>query len=281
MKAERRHEMQQNALATKTVELPSLGRVWMGRAAMALAALAVVAAFIVSRVQRSHQQALDAGEFLAEAQQDVQGMRTAAPRSQFEPPALDASFMGSVQSMYDDGKLKLQQAVDRMKDHDQLGQATLLRGDLNLALAVIPAIPGATTQPTLLSPRPSREDAYTEAAAAYKEVVDRYGDQPVNVVLARLGLATIAENKRDFQAARDQYQAVSNDPRASAMFQQFAKGKLDGLASLEAPPLIEANPVPALPVAASTQGSAATTPATAATTQASAAAAPATTRAAK
>jgi hypothetical protein len=273
MKAERRHELQQNALAKQIVQLPSLGRVWMGRAAMALAALAVVAAFIVSRVQRSHQQAAEGAELLAEVQQDLLQLRGAAPNSQFEPPPLDARFLNAVQTAYDDGKLKLQSAVERLTDRNQLGQATLLRGDLNLALAVIPAIPGATTQPSL-APRPGREDAYKEASAAYNEVVEKYGDQPNNVVLARLGLAAIAENTRDFKAAHDQYQAVQDDPRASEMFHEFAKRKIEALPTLEAQPLIESNPVPAFPVA-STQS------AGSATTQASAVAAPATTRAAK
>lgn len=273
MKAERRHELQQNALATKIVQLPNLGRVWLGRAMMALAAVAVIAAFIVSRIQGSHQRAAEGAELLAEVQQDVLGIRGAAPTSQFEPPALDARFLNSVQTMYDDGRVKLESAVEKLTDRSQLGQAALLRGDLNLALAVIPAIPGATTQPSL-APHPPRDEAYKTASAAYNEVVEKYGEQANNVVLARLGLATVAENTRDFKAAHDQYQAVQNDPRASQMFQEFARRKIDALSSLEAQPLIEGNPVPPLPVAASQ-------PAGAATTQASAAAPSTTTRATK
>jgi len=271
MKAERRHELQQNALATKIVQLPNLGRVWLGRAAMALAAVAVVAAFIVSRVQRSHQQVAEAAELLAEAQQDVQQLRGAMPNAQFEPPPLDARFLNNVQSYYGDGRLKLSQATERLTDKHQLGQATLLRGDLNLALAVVPPIPEAATQPSL-STQPNREEAYKEAVAAYNEVIEKYTDQPNNVVLARLGLATIAENQRDFKAAHDHYQAVSNDANVSEMFRQYARKKLEALPSLQAQPLIETSVVPPLPAAATQPGTAA-----AATTQATGVTAPATT----
>src|SRR5205807_10544594 len=132
-----------------------------------------VAAFSVSRGQRSHQRVAEAAELLAEARQDVHQLRGAMPNAQFEPPPLDARFLNNVQSYYGDGRLKLSQATERLTDKHQLVQATLLRGDLNLALAVVPPIPEAATQPSL-STQPNREEAYKEAVAAYNEVIEMY-----------------------------------------------------------------------------------------------------------
>jgi hypothetical protein len=60
----------------------------------------------------------------------------------------------------------------------------------------------------------------------------------VNVIAARLGLATIAEDKKDTKAAQDQYNAVANDGTASEMFRQYARRKLEALKSPSETPLI-------------------------------------------
>src|SRR5439155_1557079 len=65
-------------------------------------------------------------------------------------------------------------------------------------------LPGATTQPTLKLPR-SSEEYLKSAADAYGDVVQRYANLPVPWVTAQFGLAAIAENRHDWEKAKQIY----------------------------------------------------------------------------
>jgi len=166
-----------------------------------------------------------------------------------QPLQIDARYMQSVQHYYDDAKQKLDQFAERSNDKTLTGQATLLRGDMNLALASTPIVNGAATQPSL-NPQPSREEAYKLAGDAYNDVIQKYADQHNNVIAARMGLATIALNHSDFKTAEDQLKNVANDEDAAAMFRDSARRKLESIPTLKEPVLIAQQPIAALPAAA-------------------------------
>lgn len=250
MKAERRHDLRQNDLASKIIEMPNITRFYIQRIAIVFAVILVISLFIFSRIQRSRQSASDARELLALARNGVQEMDRLPHQTQAQLlPVVDARYMQAVQHYYDDAKQKLDQFAERSSDKLLTGQAALLRGDLNLTLASTPIIPGATTQPSL-DPQPSREEAFKLATDAYNDVINKFGDQHTNVVAARLGLATIALDHRDFKSAEDYLKAVANDEDAAAMFRESAKRKIDAIQTMKEPVIIAVKPIPPLPTTA-------------------------------
>ena len=86
---------------------------------------------------------------------------------------------------------------------------------------------------------PSRELLLTNASDAYKEVIQKYPDQPVNVASAHLALAAIAENRSDWTAAEEQYQAVIKDPNAPPNFKDAAAKRSSMLSALRQPVLLQ------------------------------------------
>jgi hypothetical protein len=87
-------------------------------------------------------------------------------------------------------------------------EALSARGDLNWALASIRPLRGATTNPSLKLPR-SEEEYLKAAEDAYSEVIKRYPSQPTAWVTAQLGLAAIAEDRRDWDKAKQIYAEVA------------------------------------------------------------------------
>jgi hypothetical protein len=150
---------------------------------------------------------------------------------------LDKAFLDTIRAIYDDARDNLDNLEGKTHDPAMLSQALVVRGDINLFMATLPRPPAATTQGSVpISPTP--DQAYTEAAAAYKKVLDQYSDQHMNMLAARFGLAALAEDHADWKAAREQYQAVVDDPIAPAVYHVQAKGKLASLDKLAVPAMV-------------------------------------------
>jgi len=100
--------------------------------------------------------------------------------------------------------------------------AGVVRGDLNWALGTLPAPTEATTRPARAYVAEG-QDPLEFARRSYKAVIDNFPKEHVSVARARLGLAAIAENKREFDAAKAAYQALIDDTNTPKAFADVAK----------------------------------------------------------
>jgi tetratricopeptide (TPR) repeat protein len=63
-------------------------------------------------------------------------------------------------------------------------------------------------QATQAGKQADKQKAYDEAKKSYQSVIEKFQDHPPYVAAAYLGLGNLAENRGDFDAAREKYQAV-------------------------------------------------------------------------
>ena len=125
--------------------------------------------------------------------------------------------------------------INKADDASVKGRALVVRGDLNWAMANLPEVPGAATQPALRPDLPA--DQYlSQAADAYQAVTTLAGADKESVASAKLGLAAVAENRHDWPAAQQQLTAVADDKDdAVAVLAQAARLQLLILPVLEKP----------------------------------------------
>jgi len=97
---------------------------------------------------------------------------------------------------------------------------------------------GAATRPAL-QPKPP-EECLRVAESAYRDVINAYASQPLAWVSAQFGLAVIAENRGDWEAARAAYSAIINNKNAALGFQQQAQIKLLMVNEIQRPVLLSA-----------------------------------------
>jgi hypothetical protein len=121
-----------------------------------------------------------------------------------------------------------------------VAQALVAEADLNWALANYPefgANSPATTRPAYKL-RKDRAEYLKDAAELYKQVIERYGDQTLPVVTARFGLAAIAEQNRNWEDARAQYEQVTKLSDEAKTFKQLAEARIKRLGEISQPVLI-------------------------------------------
>ena len=146
---------------------------------------------------------------------------------------------GVRQRVYTSATDAVQMVLDAADDPRLLAEARLARGDLNWKLANFPDIPGAATQPALQFPR-SRQDLLNTAAESYLNVVEDPAAPPESQRTARLGLAAVYENRREWDKARAEYQKIVNDTSVPKPFKDLAADRLNDLDKVQRPPLIGA-----------------------------------------
>ena len=243
MKAERRHELQENELmkqatrAVKVMQLPDLRRKWLGRAAVVVAVIAVVALFIRSRISATENAYREAAEHLSIAAPMVEAVRNAAPNPS-EP--MDAKYINFVQSRSEQANSELDKVSSTSNDAKLLAQAAVLRGDVNFTMANIPVWPTPTTASTQPIPalKQSRDEYLAQATSAYQEVVDKFSDQSLNLICAQFGLAAVAENRSDWPGATNHYQAVLTNENSSPTQKLYAQQRINILPELNHPALL-------------------------------------------
>ena len=235
MKAERRHALQQNALATKIIQLPNFGKIWLRRIIIIVSVLIVITLIVLLRINDMLSKRANSQEFLARAIAESQDLRTPGRSSLLEP--LDIRILSGLQGDYVNARENLDNVESQSHDPTMLSQALVVRGDINLFMATLPRPPAATTQASIPI-SPSREEGYAEATTAYKKVLEKYPDQHMNMLAARFGLAALAEDHADWKAAREQYQAIVDDPIAPVIYHRQAKEKLASLDKLAVPAMV-------------------------------------------
>ena len=259
MKAERRHELKQNTLARGLEALPDVGRRHGTKILLVVLVGLAVALLIRSRVSSSRESAQQASYSLSHGRELIDQLRNSAERL---PPAQFVSVAQEISRAVD---MAVQQVLEGTDDPRMLAEARVLQGDLNWHLAMLPEPPGAATQPALALPR-NDEQLLQSAHDAYQAALEQRGAPPESVITARLGLAAVAENRRQFDAAREQYQKVLDDGATPKPLKDMAAASISRLEVLRKPPLL-APPAsaPSFPPLGATQPG--TQPATAPGTQ--------------
>ncbi len=248
MKAERRHELKTNELAKGLERLPELGKRYGGVALLAVVVIALAIVLIRHRINSQRQAQLVAEQNLASAYYLVDALRN--------PDLMRISGAEQLaierRQEVDAARQAILAVLQGTEDKSVLASALVAQGDLNWLIANLPAIPAATTQPSLqLDITPA--DATEQARNSYQEVLKSYPDRMLPVMAARFGLAGIAENEGQWEAARRAYEAVQQDERAPVALKTLASMRLTLLNTIQQPLyLADVRPVPASTAPATT-----------------------------
>lgn len=231
MKAERRHELKQNTLARSLETLPDVGRRHGTKILLVVLVGLAVALLIRSRVASSRESAQLASYSLSHGRELIDQLRTSAERL---PPTQFVSVAQEISRAVD---MAVQQVLEGTDDPRMLAEARILQGDLSWQMAALPEPPGATTRPELALPR-NDEQLLQAAQDAYQAALEQRGAPIESVTTARLGLAAVAENRRQFDVAREHYQKVLDDTATPTPLKDLAAAAISRLEVIRKPPLI-------------------------------------------
>ena len=252
MKAERRHELKMNSLERSLERLPEYWRDYGSRILLVI----LVAAIVFMLVRYWNDKKLRDAELVST---NVESAHTQLQELERLPAFLAA---GVSPNRIAEDREKLSQQVEQSvstvlnssKDVKQLANANLVRGDLNWTLANFPQLPGADTQPSLGIP--NTDALLSQAQASYQKVVDLQGATTDDVFYARVGLAAVAENLRQWDKAKEQYNSIANSAAMPPSYKEYANEQLTQLAQYQTTPLLVPAPPVAPPAPPSTQRSA-------------------------
>jgi hypothetical protein len=244
MKAERRHELKANSLSQSLLLFPEKVKQYQSQISLVVILIALAIVLVRYRMNAAEQRLADAQTSLSIASEDLHRLETLAPR--------DLQTLVKVrEEYYSEGLQQADDALQKAPDSQPIlkAQALVLKGDFNFNMANFPELPGAATEPSL-RPAESEEILLTNASDAYNEVLQSYASEKLQVTAAHFGLAAVAENRGDWDAAKAQYQAII-DGNAEAPFKTLAAGRLSLIPQLMTPVAMD---LPATqPTAATTQ----------------------------
>lgn len=249
MKSERRHELKTNTLAQGLGGLPVFWQQYGTK--VLLGVVAVLAIILFIRMQRitAQQQREAAGEAYSAAVTGLASLQN-LPMMVRDPRAA-ADQARQLQTQVETA---ISQVLDTTEDDALKAEALVARGDLNWHMARLPGIrPPAPTPTTASTTSPSTtraslfapptsanetDELLEKAKRAYDAAVRANGAKPVTVASARFGLAAIAEQRRQWEDARKQYEDVRSDPATPGPFKTEAGLRLDDLKKMQQPVLI-------------------------------------------
>jgi hypothetical protein len=235
MKAQRRHDLRQSDLAKVIKQAPGFWQQSGGRWLLAAVAVLVIVILIRYRISSNRQAAMAASESLSMARTLIDELRS--PRSllmsQFAPPNEVAIRRRQI---FSEATNAIGETTRLSDDRTLAAEALVARGDLCWALATLPEIPGAATQPALIVRDP--KELLTSAAEAYRTVLQSYADVKPAAIAAHFSLAAIAENARDFEAAKQHYEAVKSTTSENEPYHQLADSRLQILPKLREPVIL-------------------------------------------
>jgi hypothetical protein len=215
----------------------------IGRIVAIVALVLVIAIVIRMRIVGAERSYAEGADHLAIATQMMTDLKNVVPN-----PSLDAKFFDTVQRTAEEANRQLDLVSSNAGDAKLLAQAAVMRGDLNFQMANLP-VPAPTTQsstqPAIVL-RQSREEYLSAASSAYQEVIDKYGDQPLNVMSAHFGLAAIMENRSQWDEAAQHYKEVLLNQESGPGFKHFAQMRIMDLSTLNRPLLLRDSATPPL-----------------------------------
>jgi tetratricopeptide (TPR) repeat protein len=246
MKAERRHELQQNTLDQALTRAPEAARKYGGMALLVVLAVAAGFLLIRYRINTTRQTQQIARENLATARTNI---------NQLSQLHLFAGVPGQqlveVRKRWsDDARTALDSITGSATDPKLLAEALVAKGDLNWALAQMNDVPEAATQPSLrLDADP--KTLLAAAESAYTEVLTQHADQKDAVIAANFGLAAVYESLGNWDNAKQKYQQILDDANIAEAFRTQAKFRLERAADWSKPVLLAAATQPATQPSAS------------------------------
>ena len=237
MKSERRHDLKTNNLALIMADFPGFMREYGSRILLVVLICALAIVLIFNWTRGRSEQDVKSREALSNARQSLSelrhGIERVASAQPWNMPSSDAvaTFRDTVVKQANE---QITAALES-GDPNVKADAQVVRGDLDMALAMIPALPGSATRPSLNGSK-SHDDLIRTAEQAYSEVLKSPLNQNETAVRnARFGLGAIAEDQQQWDKARQDYQAIIDNPNTPGPFKELAHQRLDALATLEKP----------------------------------------------
>ena len=228
MKSERRHELKTNALA-RGLGSPETLRRHGSKVLLAVIVILLIIVWVRQRRSSTAERTIQIAAALTEARQLIDNLKELG------------NFAASPQDMATNRQawtVRVESLLEQVAESDDpavRAEGLVARGDLYWALANIPELPGAATQPLLRAERPA-EEYLAQAEQAYQNVVASPEEAPrSSVVTARLGLAAVAENRGDWDGATRQYQALIDDAATPQPMKDLAEARLRILPQLRRP----------------------------------------------
>jgi hypothetical protein len=232
MKAERRHDLKTNALARGLDSAPEFARRYGGRILLAVVLLVLLVILLNNYRKSADQAQTQVAAALANARNATVLLENLPPQGANPKQFLMLRDQYAAQAA--DNVSKVLETADDPKIR---AEALISRGNLNWALANLPDLPGAETQPALRYAR-SREELLEEAEQAYRDALEFKDQAPHAGITARLSLAAVAENRRQWDRANEYYQSLIDDPAVAEAFKEEALERQLMLGDLRKPVLL-------------------------------------------
>ena len=193
-------ELHETALGRLMLRLKDSAGDYVNWILIALVGAAALAWALRLRSDSNRQMEATARQGLAQLGETVAGARLLAGAA----PLLTADQLAERVSEFD-AQLAETATLTRDADGPVRARAARLQGDYFWALATLPQ-PRPATRPAgeFEAARPA-DDLLDDAAAAYRSVVAEHADSAVSVRAALFGLAAVAEERGDFEAAGEAY----------------------------------------------------------------------------
>jgi hypothetical protein len=224
MKAERRHELQTNTLDRTIRNLPEYWREHGSKIALAVIAVLLVIVLVRMYFTNRAEKAARVAENLSVARSAISGLRDSVFWSSERMSAAD--IKKRTDEVRQDVDKTLNEVLNEAPDVAQQAEVSVLRGDLYYALSMFGESPEATTQPA--------KDLMKEAEKRYNEVIQQAGSIPSTLTArARFGLAAIAENQHNFDAARAHYEAIQKDSTLGQALRDQAQSRINVLTDVQ------------------------------------------------
>jgi hypothetical protein len=258
MKAERRHQLQNNTLAKVITGAPNWWQDAGGKMLAAAVVLLLIVLLVRYRISSNHAAQAKAADNLATARSLIEQIHQLSLYQ--SAPVQEIAVRRK--TYMNDANNAIAEAMRLSDDRKVQAEALVAKGDLNWTLASQPVLPGAATQPSLQLGKDPKE-LKNLAAESYEAVLNNYGDLKYASVAARFGLAAIAEDRAEWDGARAQYEKIKAEALDGGAFAAQASARLR-LLDLIRQPVILAPPTTAPAVAPAATAAPATSPLTAA-----------------
>jgi hypothetical protein len=232
MESERRHELETNSLAIWLYRLPDLLRKHANKLLLGAVLLALLVFAIQYRNRSVAQRQMQVREGLSTAWSGVRQLPALALRDmdgeQFVNlrDSIEREALNGIDAVLAEGS---------SSERRLLASALLAKGQLYWELARLPAPPGATTRPALLTGGRSSEENLKLSEDAYQRVLKEFGDEYDPKMNAMFSLAAIDETRRQLDAAKLKYQQIIDDPKSLPFHRDLARTRLNLLSELSAP----------------------------------------------
>jgi tetratricopeptide (TPR) repeat protein len=235
MKSEHRHELETNSLASTIVTAPETLRKYSSKILTVIAIALLIVAAVRYKKNQDAAAAMQVRQSLAIAWNAVQQIQHIGQMAFFMEPGQKQTMLEAAETEVKTAVQSVVDVSDTQSDQAQLASAYLALGELYWVLANESELATltASTQPT------TRPTNYLDLSQnAFEKIVSQYPTQSLSVVASRFSLAAIAENRRDWKSAREQYKAIIEADFASPEKKAMAEARIALVDELENPILL-------------------------------------------